>query len=97
MDDSACCGSLLRIWKWLLWLLEHGPAYGYYAESSKSVLVIKEQHLQEAQDIFANLQVKVVLTSCFLGGCVGNTKGIRQYVVGKVNTWAKGVKQLPTW
>ena len=35
-DNLACCGSL-----WLVRLLEHGPAYGYYAEPLKSVLIIK--------------------------------------------------------
>ena len=73
---------------------EHGPAYDYYAEPSKSALVIKKRYLQEAQDIFADLQVKVVLTSSFLGCCVDSTEGIRQYVTGKVNTWTKGVEQL---
>ena len=38
--------------------------------------------------------MKVVLTSHFLDDCVSSTEGIRQYVAGKVNTWAKSVEQL---
>ena len=94
MDDSACCGLLLHIREWLLRLPEHDHAYGYYVEPSKSVLIIKEQYLKEAQDILADLQVRVILLSYFLGGCVDNMEGIRQYVACKVNNWVKGVEQL---
>ena len=47
-DDSACTGSLLHIKEWFLRLLELGPACGYFAELLKSIIVVKEQHLQEA-------------------------------------------------
>ena len=70
-DDSACAGSLLCI-RELLQLLEIGPSYGYFAEPSKRVIVVKEQHFEEAKIIISNLQVEVALASRFLGGCIGN-------------------------
>ena len=42
-DDSACAGSLQNIKEWLLQLMEFGPSYGYYAEPSKSVIIIKDK------------------------------------------------------
>ena len=64
-------------------LLELGPAYGYFAEPAKSILVVKERHLEKAKSLFADLQVQVVLSSHFLGGCAG----IRQFVSSKIDTW----------
>ena len=93
-DDSACAGSLLCIREWLLQLLRLGPSYGYFAEPSKSIIVVIEEHFQEAQDVFADLEVEVVLVGRFLGSCIGNDEGIRQYVQGKVDLWVGGVEQL---
>ena len=93
-DDSAIAGSLLCIREWLLQLLRLGPTYGYFAEPSKSIIVVKEEHFQEAQDVFADLQVEVVLVGRFLGSCIGNDEGIRQSVQGKVDLWVGGVEQL---
>ena len=75
-------------------LLELGPSYGYFAEPAKSIIVVKEQHLQEAKALFSDLQVEVVLASHFLDGYVGDEAGVRQYVSDKVDTWVRGVEQL---
>ena len=60
----------------------------------KSVLVVKEEHLEQAEIMFADLQVKVVLASRFLGGCVGTDDGINRFVRSKVDTWVHCVKRL---
>ena len=57
-------------------LLEIGPLYGYFAKPSKSIIVVKEQHLQDAKDILCDLHVEVVLAGLLLGGCVGDEAGI---------------------
>ena len=93
-DDSACAASFLRIKEWFVRFFELGPSYGYFAEPAKSIIVVKEQHLQEAKALFSDLQVEVVLASRFLGGCVGDEAGVRQYVSDKVDAWVRGVEQL---
>ncbi len=93
-DDSSCAGLLRRIREWLLLLLEIGPSYGYLAEPSKSILVVKEQHFDAAQRLFADLQVTVVLASRFLGGCVGRETEVHEYVRAKVKGWVTGVERL---
>ena len=75
-DDSACAAPLAHIREWLVQLLEIGPSYGYFAEPSKSIVVVKEQHLQDARAIFSDLQVEVVLAGRYLGGCVGDEVGV---------------------
>ena len=57
-DDSACAGCLTQIKSWFLLLLQIGPSYGYFAEPSKSVLLVKEQHFEEAQNLFVILTLK---------------------------------------
>ena len=93
-DDSSCGGRLVQIKAWFTHLLEVGPSYGYFAEPAKSILVVKERHLEQAKSLFADLQVQVVLSSRFLGGCVGTADGIRQYVSSKIDTWVQCLKRL---
>ena len=61
-----------------MWLVEIGPSYAYFAEPSKSIIVVKKQHLQDAKAIFCDLEVEVVLASRFLGGCISDEADIRQ-------------------
>ena len=64
-------------------LLKVGPSYGYFAEPSKSIIVVKEEHFQEAQDVFADLEVEVVLAGRFLGSCIGNDEGDKPVCTGQ--------------
>ena len=94
-DDSSCAGSPLHIKEWFMRLLELGSSYAcYFTEHSKSIIVVKEQHLQEAKAIFFDLQVEVVLASRFLGSCVGDEAGVRQYTSDKVDEWVRSVERL---
>ena len=64
-NDSSCAASLLHIKEWFVRLLELGPSYGYFTEASKSIIFVKEQHLQEAKAIFFDLRVKLSLRVSF--------------------------------
>ena len=93
-DDSACSGLLIYIRSWFDRLLTEGPAYGYFAEPLKSTLVVKEEHMEKAREMFADLDVDIALASRFLGGCIGNQKGIEEYVMDKVDDWVRTVSRL---
>ena len=53
-DDSGAAGKLkvkaLKIWWDALQL--SGPAYGYYPKPSKTWLIVKEEHKEEAESLF---------------------------------------------
>ena len=47
-DDSSSGGSLVNIHRWFQKLLSFGPAYGYFVEPSKSLVVTKQHCLDQA-------------------------------------------------
>ena len=59
-------------------------AFGYYAEPTKSILVVKPEHQQQAEEIFGDLQIKITTSSRFLGGCIGDEEGVKEFVSEKV-------------
>ena len=48
-------------------MIKEGPSFRYFVEPSKSILVVKKEHLQEAKDAFADMPVEIVLSNWFLG------------------------------
>ena len=51
-DDSAASASLSRLQLWWKALQELGPSYGYFPNSLKTKLVIKEMHSEDACQLF---------------------------------------------
>jgi len=70
-DDSSCIGELSSVMRWFDRLLSDGPAYRYFPEPCKTVLVVQPSDMQETTDMFHDLGVRVVSGSRFLGGFVG--------------------------
>ena len=62
-DDSSCAGHLRNIKTWSLSLMKLGPAFGYFAEPSKSLVIVKSEHLEEAMTLFNEFRVKIVASS----------------------------------
>ena len=56
-DDSARAGSLHSIHSWLDHLIERGPTYGYFAEPTKSVVVVAPKYVEIAKSSFQNVGV----------------------------------------
>ena len=67
-DDSACAGKLSYMHSWLNRLLQLGHAYGYFAEPTKSFLVVNKRYEEEAKELFKDHGVIVVSGIHFLGG-----------------------------
>ena len=56
--------------------------------------MVKEQHLEEANRLFSDLEVEVSLAGRFLGGYVGKEEGVHEHVRLKVELWVKAVGHL---
>ena len=48
-----------------------GPAWGYYPEPTKSILVVAERNVPRAKECFRVMVIQVVMGSPYLGGFVG--------------------------
>ena len=74
--------------------MEYGPFYGYWAEPSKSIVIVKEEHVQSAKYVFADLNINIVLADCFLGGYIGNGEDTRRLLRSKITKWIEAVECL---
>lgn len=93
-DDSACCGDINKIREWLDNLLIEGPKWGYLPEPQKSILIVKPEFREIAEEAFRDLQVKVVTSHRFLGGIIGSPEEKENFVKEKIKGWIDCVKKL---
>ena len=90
-DNSSCGGQLQRVYERFVNLQALGPAYGYFPESFKSIVIVKPGLLSAAPALFEHLQVDVRLCSRFLGGCIGDEARVKAYIEEKVASWTASV------
>ena len=93
-DDSSCIGELSSVRQWFNRLLSDDPAYGYFPEPSKTVLVVRSSDLQKANDLFHDFGINVVTGSRFLGGFVGEQSLAADFVSDKVKMWCNCIQQF---
>ena len=71
-DDSAAASTLIELKKEWSHLCDIGPSYGYYPKPSKSIIIVKEEHLETTKTIFKDTEL--IITSegqRHLGAVVG--------------------------
>ena len=94
-DDLGGGSKLPTLRKWWDRVVEHGPKYGYYPKASKSWLVVKEEKLNEAIEIFGNSGVQITTEGRkYLGGFVGTPEGKKKYVEELCEEWISQLEQL---
>jgi hypothetical protein len=75
-------------------LVELGPAFGYYPEPLKSILVVKEVNKAAATEYFADLGFTVVTGHRYLGGFLGANEDLQAWLKDKASTWEHAVGEL---
>ena len=94
-DDSAAIGKLAQLREWWDKLATDGPSFGYFANPSKTWLVTKDGHHEEASAIFADSGVNITADGRpYLGAAIGSQEFIEDYVRSKVKTWSSNIAQL---
>ena len=68
---------------WLQKVCKFGPKYGYFPEPSKSILMVNEKFIADAKTLFEPMRLTVVTGSRYLGGFVGQSSGLKDYVYKK--------------
>lgn len=94
-DDAGGCGKLSQLHRWWTSINQLGPAYGYYPNSKKTWLVVKEEFLDDAKSLFANSGVQITTKGRpYLGAAIGTDQFIKEHTVTKVQEWVHGLDQL---
>jgi len=96
-DDATAGGHLQQLHEWWTKLNRLGPAFGYLANSKKSWLIVKEQHLPRAKEMFANTGVNITTEGKrHLGAALGSRSFVVSYMQDKVKEWTSSIMTLAT-
>ena len=94
-DDATSAGALRRMRTWWSILVDRGTRYGYDINPSKSVLLVKPQHLALATELFATTGVNIRTDGYrHLGAALGSALFCDGYVSQKVDTWCTELQTL---
>jgi hypothetical protein len=94
-DDAVGSGKLKNLRDWWDAIVKHGPGYGYHANASKTWLVVKEKHLQNAIQMFAGSGVKITAAGKkHLGAAIGSAEYKSEFVTLLVEEWTKQIIAL---
>jgi hypothetical protein len=93
-DDAGAGGSFTDLRQFFLRLQEIGPAYGYFPEPTKSILIVRAHNRREAKSHFHDLRFQVETGSRYLGGYIGSRADRELWVQEKVAFWTSAVTDL---
>ena len=94
-DDGNGGGTLAALRAWWDALASIGPMYGYFPNAGKSVLLVKEASLEEANRVFEGTNIKVdIAGQSHLGEVIGSALFKSNYVRGRVDEWVASVDVL---
>ena len=94
-EYATANGSLNTLRSWWDKIIGLDPSYGYHANPSKTVLVVKEEKLQEADFIFGACGVKVTtIVSKYLGSTLGSKDSVHDMLRREVEKWSDCMKEL---
>ena len=95
-DDFAAFGPLEHLRSWWDRLTVEGPSFGYSANPSKTWLVTKDQHTQNAAKIFAGSGVNITSNGRpYLGTALGSSGFIEEHLRSKVREWTSSITLGP--
>ena len=87
-DDFTVVGKLTSIRDYWGKLTVPGPRYGYFPKASKSYLIVKQEKLCEARNVFNNSNVNITIEGKrHYGAVIGSNESQEKYVKDIVNDW----------
>ena len=94
-DDATASGSLQSLRAWWDHLIMIGPAFGYNANTTKTWLLTKEEHVDRAKKLFGDVNMNITTHGRpYLGAPIGSTEFVHQFVVDRVNQWIQELLML---
>ena len=96
-DDAAALGKLQHLHQWWKELMSAGNDYGYFANPSKSWLLVKPSLLATAKSLFADTNINITSNSCrYLGSPIGSDEFVNEYTINTVSEWVNQLDKLST-
>ena len=84
-DDSAALGKISSIRQWWDTLTTCGPSFGYFPNSMKIWLIVKESFLPVAKALFSETNINITMEGHpYLGAPLGSQQYIEGFVQSRV-------------
>ena len=94
-DDASAGGRITDLRVWWNRLQELGPRYGYFVNSFKSHLLVKDDNLAIGTNLFCDTDVQVSTAGHrYLGAPLGSESFIESYITSKVSEWLAEIHKL---
>ncbi len=94
-DDVTSVGKLLSLKQWWLRITTIGPHFGYFPQPTKSWLIVKEDHLEEARAVFEGTNIQISITGeRHLGAVIGSKEFKDRYCKEIVGKWIQELTKL---
>ena len=91
--DALASGKMDGLSAWWDQATELGPQYGYFP--NPAWLVVKEEHLEAAQNTFGGSSIQITTQGWqYLGVPTGSKELVDQSVIKKVDAWVADVEKL---
>jgi hypothetical protein len=93
-DDAAAAADFTSIKSFMERLIKLGPAYGYFPEASKIILVVSEANKAAAEVYFRDMKFKVITGSRYLGGFIRSDHDLHAWLKDSMSTWEHAIGKL---
>ena len=92
-DDSGSAGTIPGLYEWWRKVKQDGPQLGYFPKASKSWLIVKPHFLNEARELFPDVNITTEGRP-YLGSFIGTETGKTDFVGQKVQDWCNEIELL---
>ena len=94
-DDATAGGDLSKLRRWWDHLARVGPDYGYFPNAAKTWLIVGEDKLEQATNIFHGTDIAITTNGRrHLGAALGTKSFVEEYVTQKVSEWTTEIEHL---
>ena len=94
-DDFTGIGRLQQLKYWWEDINKLGPYIGYFPKATKSYLIVKVEHIEEAKALFSSSKIQITVRgNRHLGAIIGDPEFKIEYVNNKVDQWIEQINNL---
>ena len=96
-DDGSAGGSLSDLLNWWHQLSDLGPKFGYYPNARKSILLVKPDHLDAAQQLFSDHKLILQLSPTVRRSLAHQSVHLSSSINGSTKRFSPGLMRFIVW